>query len=97
MGKNGPDKTRTHMRQAIGLRMAIEKLPDGALGHPLADQAHAEDVPNAKKRNYVFVPQVLPCDGLTTEGLHSTTPIRSARPSVTSVMHTFLTTSTLSM
>jgi hypothetical protein len=74
VGKSGPDKMRTYVRQAIGLRMAIEKLPNGALGHPLADQAHAESVPNAKKRNYMFVPQVLPRDSLTLEGLPNTPP-----------------------
>jgi hypothetical protein len=51
--------------------MALEELTDGSLGHPLADQAHAgaEDVPDAKERNYVIVPEVLPCDGLTPKGL----------------------------
>jgi hypothetical protein len=67
----GDPEARTHVRQPISLWMALEKLTDGSLGHPLADQAYAgaEHVPDAKERNYVIVPEVLPCDGLTPKGL----------------------------
>jgi hypothetical protein len=74
--RGGPDKA--HVRQAVSLGMVLEEPTEGTLGHPCADQAHVEHVRDPNERNYMVVPQVLPRDGLTPEGLASNAPIRNA-------------------